>query len=1447
MAKDKVELELVLKRISDLEKVQGSLNDSTKAAKALQKQFEAINTQIVSLASQTNAYMKKFDSLVKGASNLGVARLARQRQDEAVKEAAGIDKQIAAQRIRYSQALLDNERLYGAAKKSHMATTQRELAALNNLLQQKKNVIEAERQSENANKRILTIQERINQSVSKYRIARQLGTSGSIDGREDQLKRASLLIDRQRLLVDQARLKANGVYTAELARQENRLGRLLQMQRQIQNTPQAPQQRIIQPVEPASLFRVQAQLLVNYALMNQFFTLFSFGSSYVAQFDNALKDFQAITETTNTEIKGLGDTFVDVSKKTKFSAVEVAEAAVIMGQAGFSSQQVNKSIEAVALLATATGSNLSEAVDVATSAITVFNLTASETAHVADVMTGALNLSKLTMQKLQLGIQYAGNTAASMGITLEELTASLGAMSNAGIKSGSTLGTGLTQMLINLQSPTRKMREELAKVGLTLADVDVKARGLTNVIETLNESGFNSSNAFKAFEVRAARAYLALAANVDSAKDYEEALLLTSAAQEANNIQMESLSNSLKKLRNNFGALILEIGEPIKNALIVVADTLSYLLEKISKASTAAGVLGIALASLGTAAVITRIGVIIGGLTGLTGALTTAGVAAAGASTKIGFLTAAITALFRTPLGLLTLAIAGLITLFSSFGSSSRKVSEELDKIQASVDKSTGALNEAKDRMSSVDSELARLIDRYTELSNNNEALEKEVLSVKARFGEFSESLATDSINTIEDLIKSLRTLRGELAQFQLSEASAALAESSEGIRKRIEVTIDASRTYYRRANISRGLRGFNSGSFISENSLPSNLSRFEDFDADFSSPQERSEFRKAITDELNKTSASIVKLTKYKKKLVDDAKRDNKVLDDEIEDIDKRRDEAKAYKDVLKTLYTKLADTSRLKDIQAQAAVSSSIAAQKQLEEIGNIEAEISQKEAELRKAKTNAQKRILKKELSDLKTKAEKYNAALVSPDSPVISSIANETGLSQGDAAAAANKLLSDRLAAAAQTAGSAIEKVSDSLGDGTVEFFDKFTELTKLKITEIERRLKHVGDDIDSRIAILDATISEVTDRERGGLRGSYSDAEVSIFEDRKKELTNQGLREQIVLYKELSGTIDELVEHQKKLYLASVQQYDDAKGTKGEGRALKSMVEANKDYNDAVEKQTKLRNDAQKASIELAAAMGEETEAHVTLGDQIVYSISKYYDQLKIQNDLRLNVQRNVIDIMDTASDSFGDFVKEVSKGTKSVGQSFRDMASRIIEAMLDIAAKSLATQAMGGLGGLFGNIFGSVFGGLSQSIGFATSPAGTYGPFQSGLPFATGGSVPRRYDSGGGAVSTRDSVHALLRPDEFVLRKSAVDMIGRKNLEHINAMGNRRVSSSSATLSSISGSQSDQLGTPVNVYVVAPEHKPSLTKNDVLAIVSDDIYKSGTTAKLIKTVIAGKK
>ena len=57
------------------------------------------------------------------------------------------------------------------------------------------------------------------------------------------------------------------------------------------------------------------------------------------------------------------------------------------------------------------------------------------------------NTSKLKLDILSEAFQYAGATAAATGVKFSDLTTSFTLMADAGVKSGSLIGTGTRQLI----------------------------------------------------------------------------------------------------------------------------------------------------------------------------------------------------------------------------------------------------------------------------------------------------------------------------------------------------------------------------------------------------------------------------------------------------------------------------------------------------------------------------------------------------------------------------------------------------------------------------------------------------------------------------------------------------------------------------------------------------------------------------------------------------------------------------------------------------------------------------------------------------------------------------------------------------------------------------------------------------------------------------------------
>lgn len=488
------------------------------------------------------------------------------------------------------------------------------------------------------------------------------------------------------------------------------------------------------------LFGFQAQIAANYATIGAGITVLRTGLRDIAEFDDRLRQFQAITETTNTEMAGFRDRLLEVASTSRFSVTELANVSIQLGQIGLSAKGVGQTLKPVLDLAAASGSTLQQSVEAITSVLGAYNLEAARSGDVADVFVGALNRTKLGMDQLQLGISYAANVARDSGVSFTELTAALGGMAQAGIKSGSTLGTGLRQFFQEFTAPTDKLKEGLRQVGLSMADVDLRANGLIGVIENLRRAGFGTSEALRSLDLRAASAYSAMLGQVDVIKRLGGDLTLSNAAAEGAAKANESLMASLTRFGNVAFGLLDKSLRPMVTGLTSAVDGAVAL-------TSAADKLGVVLPIVGTG-------------------LGTIAVAAAGL--RLGALAASLAPLLA---GLANPAVLTIAATGAAIGggaylarilSDTERAKEALDQVRAVRNEVLSQQQSIETGISGLDQQLGLLLERREKLNADPVLRRNTILEAQKAFGDLGLSISANAAS-IDELIAAYRRLRTEL------------------------------------------------------------------------------------------------------------------------------------------------------------------------------------------------------------------------------------------------------------------------------------------------------------------------------------------------------------------------------------------------------------------------------------------------------------------------------------------------------------------------------------------------------------------------------------------------------------------------------------------------------------------------------------------------------------
>lgn len=241
---------------------------------------------------------------------------------------------------------------------------------------------------------------------------------------------------------------------------------------------------------------------------------------------------------TRSEITVLTEDAKRLGASTAFTATQVSQLQTEFAKLGFSTSEILNATEATLALAAATQTDLAEAASVAGATVRGFGLNASETQRVVDVMAKSFSSSALDMSKFSTAMAQVAPVAKNAGISIEETTAMLGKLTDAGVDA-STAGSALRNILL-----------ENAKAGRTLEE------GFNEILKSTNKN----ATAMELYGTRGATVATILAELQTETDDLTKALENAGgAAEKMANEQLDTLSGSLTKLSSAWEGFILSL------------------------------------------------------------------------------------------------------------------------------------------------------------------------------------------------------------------------------------------------------------------------------------------------------------------------------------------------------------------------------------------------------------------------------------------------------------------------------------------------------------------------------------------------------------------------------------------------------------------------------------------------------------------------------------------------------------------------------------------------------------------------------------------------------------------------------------------------------------------------------------------------------------------------
>lgn len=221
-------------------------------------------------------------------------------------------------------------------------------------------------------------------------------------------------------------------------------------------------------------------------------------------FGKMIQDARAFEEQTRRAAVLTGGSYnqvktdiLDMAKTSVYSTSQVASAFAEMGAKGFDASQATAALPGVLSAAAASGEDLGLVADTITSALNAFGMEANKSGKVADILAQSANQSAASVLDLNYAFKYSAGPAHALGISMEELAASIGIMVDAG-STGESAGTALRASMLRLVKPPKEAAKALDKLGVTTTDSSGKMKPLAQLMEELQKGMNGYTDAQKA-------------------------------------------------------------------------------------------------------------------------------------------------------------------------------------------------------------------------------------------------------------------------------------------------------------------------------------------------------------------------------------------------------------------------------------------------------------------------------------------------------------------------------------------------------------------------------------------------------------------------------------------------------------------------------------------------------------------------------------------------------------------------------------------------------------------------------------------------------------------------------------------------------------------------------------------------------------------------------------
>lgn len=294
----------------------------------------------------------------------------------------------------------------------------------------------------------------------------------------------------------------------------------------------------------------------------------------IVEFEKANSKLAAILGTTKNGIKELEAAARQLGATTSYSAAQVTSLQIELAKLGFGKEQILQMEGAILKFAKAVDTDLASASAFAGAALQIFNKDASETEDVLATFAVATTKTALDFSKLEASLSTVGPVANSFGLSIEDTTALLGMLANAGFDASSA-ATATRNIILNLCNANGDLAKALGGPVHNAADL---AEGL----KRLNVEGVDLAKALELTDKRSVAAFSTFLNKADNITALRDSITgVTDDFRQMSETMGDNVAGAMAGLKSAAEELVLKISSgttgPIKDLIKFLTSLVQWL------------------------------------------------------------------------------------------------------------------------------------------------------------------------------------------------------------------------------------------------------------------------------------------------------------------------------------------------------------------------------------------------------------------------------------------------------------------------------------------------------------------------------------------------------------------------------------------------------------------------------------------------------------------------------------------------------------------------------------------------------------------------------------------------------------------------------------------------------------------------------------------------------